>query len=1787
MKNPFVAFRAALYIVFFLSLPISAEMVVIREIMYHPQPVEEGEARLPEFIEIENITSTVFDIAEWELTGGVSYTFPKFDSSDPTGSFMIGRQRIVVCEGEPDAFRAAYGVSPSVRVFGPWAGSLDNAGERVTLRNKNGVVAASVRFGDTHPWPVAPDGAGHSLVLVDADRAIDDYRRWGTSSRVGGNPGASDGVVISPLAINEVHFDQEGDVDWIEIYNSSDTPMGVEGYFLSGARGFGDRVSISGSVPAGGYLTFDVSFSNNSVAFLVDENNVVRSAVAYDRDAGRDHVAAYPDGSTDFYSSAAGSPNGPNNPGRETGVVINELMVEPPSNHRDGEFIELYNRGSVDVSLAGWEITDGVSFRFPAGAIIEAGGYVVIAANEKVTRKAFPQANVIGQYAGNLSNDNELLRIEDSWGNLVDEVHYHTGGDWPTKAGGLGSSMELRHPGMNNDFPTAWADSDESAKGEWTSFTIVDRYNQLRTMGSESSWKELHMHGVGDCEIAFRDMEFSTSGGTNLLPGNGRRVSNNGNGAAGWLCQGTHHLSHMQGREFHLVSTGHGDIKANRVEIDVVGMQRNDALTFECEARWVYGKPTVIVHTWDRSFGGVLRLPVPRNLGTAGSANSALLSAGVPVLSDLTHSPAVPRPGVDVTITVRVDSPAPPRVRLKHRADFNSTSAELPWLTTVMVDDGTGGDQRAGDAVYTAILDQYTAEGQIAQFYVEADTGGGDSTIMPSPAPEKPALFIIDSTNPGRDLRSQRFVLSARSMDAMSTGRGQSPTFNYAFPRLSNQYFNCTYIANERHIIYNCEIRKSGSPWTRSDGNSIAKGKWKTPRDKRYRGWTRRTIDNDGAGGQGQSHNNRIIRYWLYLLGHASNLNEFTRVVVNNGSPAIREDVETNANDFLKRNWEEGEKGELYRIDDEWWFDDNWNRQNRNADWSVDGRSVEPNMYHAEWMKRSREEEYDYGSFVNWVFSVGQNRFTREEIYRMSDVDMMAANAVVRGWVDDWDTLTRNRGKNGYFLRRYSDGKWMLLQWDSDLTFRNASAPFIGGLAGVPNYFRKPYIEQRVNYYIGEMVEKYTKDSERLETWFDLEVRSNRRVSINPTTYYNFNNSRVNYAMNTEIGGSVSSTPFRVNGPLTTSDNTIDLTGSSNHRAFDIRVAGHPEAEVVFTTPTSWEVTGLYLREGRNDLDFEALDSEGLVVATSSISVTKSGNAPPVVNITASPDSLNVAAHEILTVDASASFDPEGSQLSFNWQIDGGAVITNYAPDQAGIQFPGPGLYLLTLTLEDEDQQQTVATRQIPVYAESGWHPFSDETLSDVWTEQNVEVRHDYSGDAWYTLNDLPGELVLKINDTVAKGMRADPPAYPVLWRDVPATTDTLLQTDVRLSSIQQGGFIAGLILRAEENGEEVIYALGMENGDFLRAKKVVGGTETRLATIAWTKESAVVRIRRVGEALHFDYRTSPGLWESLHVGTLPAGSSLLQGGLFASSQAAIMARFEFDYFMVVDEAVASPALDSLRITEVMYHPLELGNGFNLEFIELMNTGNTSINLSQVAFLDGDPFAKLLLGDEDLSPGEVAVVVADAAQFEAIYGPSVRVLGSWTSGNMRNSGESIVLADADGNIIHDFQYSDSPPWPVEADGGGPSLEVIDTGGNYNDPFNWRASLIVGGTPGEVFLGDLDDDGLDDGQEALLGTDPLNPDSDGDGSLDGAEVAAGTDPLDRSSAFRLVELLRVGDTTTATWSSVPGRRYTLQVSENLAPGGWTDVETVDATGDTTTLPHDVAGAQALYYRVSVE
>jgi hypothetical protein len=62
----------------------------------------------------------------------------------------------------------------------------------VELSNANGEIVISFRYGTANGWPVAPDGAGHSLVLAKLAGDPEEPSSWAASTYLGGNPGSPD-----------------------------------------------------------------------------------------------------------------------------------------------------------------------------------------------------------------------------------------------------------------------------------------------------------------------------------------------------------------------------------------------------------------------------------------------------------------------------------------------------------------------------------------------------------------------------------------------------------------------------------------------------------------------------------------------------------------------------------------------------------------------------------------------------------------------------------------------------------------------------------------------------------------------------------------------------------------------------------------------------------------------------------------------------------------------------------------------------------------------------------------------------------------------------------------------------------------------------------------------------------------------------------------------------------------------------------------------------------------------------------------------------------------------------------------------------------------------------------------------------------------------------------------------------------------------------------------------------------------------------------------------------------
>ena len=152
------------------------------------------------------------------------------------------------------------------------------------------------------------------------------------------------------------------------------------------------------------------------------------------------------------------------------------------------------------------------------------------------------------------------------------------------------------------------------------------------------------------------------------------------------------------------------------------------------------------------------------------------------------------------------------------------------------------------------------------------------------------------------------------------------------------------------------------------------------------------------------------------------------------------------------------------------------------------------------------------------------------------------------------------------------------------------------------------------------------------------------------------------------------------------------------------------------------------------------------------------------------------------------------------------------------------------------------------------------------------------------------------------------------------------------------------------------------------------------------------------------------------------------------------------------------PVAESLRISEIMYHPADP----NTEFIELTNIGAETVNLNLVTFTDGVEFT---FPSVELAPAEYFLVVEDPNAFEAKYGPGLPIAGAY-AGSLSNSGEQIEFQDAAGQTIQSFRYRDG--WHHTTDGEGFSLTVKDSAATdpnaLDQKASWRPSTTSGGSP---------------------------------------------------------------------------------------------------------------------------
>jgi len=183
-----------------LGLPNSAPKigpVILSEIMYHPP------ANGDEFIELKNTTADdvlLYDPLNpangWQFTNGIEFAFSEGDVVPADGyALVVG--------GDPEAFRAKYGIPDSVPIYGPYGGNLENAGETVSLKKPGDpepgtgfvpyYLVDHVLYDNDPPWPASPGGTGPSLVRANESGYGNEVLSWAAGPAYG-TPGGVAGA---------------------------------------------------------------------------------------------------------------------------------------------------------------------------------------------------------------------------------------------------------------------------------------------------------------------------------------------------------------------------------------------------------------------------------------------------------------------------------------------------------------------------------------------------------------------------------------------------------------------------------------------------------------------------------------------------------------------------------------------------------------------------------------------------------------------------------------------------------------------------------------------------------------------------------------------------------------------------------------------------------------------------------------------------------------------------------------------------------------------------------------------------------------------------------------------------------------------------------------------------------------------------------------------------------------------------------------------------------------------------------------------------------------------------------------------------------------------------------------------------------------------------------------------------------------------------------------------------------------------------------------------------------
>lgn len=1188
--------------------------VIINEIQYNPLS---GEA---EWIELHSLTGVDIDLSGWKFSQGIDYTFAE-------GAKITGHGYLVVASnpGSP----ALTGVG----ALGPWTGLLDGNGETITLVNRDGREMDTVDYKDSGDWPAGPDGSGATLARRNSEWAQPGPGSWVASAKTNGTPGQVNfGGVGQPAPADETPgpvFNEisPGDAGFqLELTNTSGAVVNLDGYTIRSSAG--NTYALTGSIDAGGFVTVDATqlgftpiSGDKLFLFKADGVSLLDARQVTNRLRGR---------STQFpgrwlFPSAA-TFGAANTFSFNTDIVINEIMYRPrplsqqPFTDDPEQWIELYNRGASPVDLTGWKLAEGISFDFPSGKTIPAGGYLVVSNDAVALMNKWPAvaSSITGNFSGTVKRGGELIRIEDANGNPVNEVSFVNDAPWPLAAKGGGSSLELRDPRADNSRPEAWAASDESYRGSWNTYTYEALASQAN--GSDpTQWNEFIFGLLEAGSFLIDDISVIEA-----PTGVNRQVIQNGSfaSAASWRFLGTHSRASVisdpsgTGSVLRVDATGPTEhmhnhcettLKASGTEITI-----NGSLTYRISfrARWISGSNQLNSRLYFDRIARRTLLPVAVGGGTPGAANTAFVANQGPTFTGLSHAPSVPNSGQSVTVS--------------------ATAADPDGLGAVNLFYSVNGGSFSNVAMTSQGQGRFTGTipaqgtGAKVQFYVRALDSLGVAGFAPAGGTSSRAMVQWNDgqarlTLNGVAPNNIRIVMTPADVTKLHT----------ATNAMSNDLMPCTVIWNERDVYYDCGLHLHGSERGRNTPVRISYN-LHFPGDRLLLGVQDSVvIDRSGTGDQNSQKEILIKRAITHAGGLPGSEDDLIRVLAPQTAqtgPAILGRQRIVSGEYLESAYQDGDEGDLFKYELIYYPTStvDGNRESLKlpnpdqvAGVGVQGLGTDKEIYRWHWLIANKEDQDDYSGLITFLTAFGRGADAQ---YYLDTNAMMDVNEWMRAFAMEslfgiGDNYASGAQHNLYIYRRPSDFRWVMFPYDMDFTFNLGTTSGMmqnGDLSKLTQLGTTPgYANNRAFWAHVYDICQTSFSTTYLTPWAQHYTKF---VDEDLTQFMTYVNDRRNYALS-QVSSNVPNPAAGVfditTANTSTASATFNIQGVARVDVAEMRLAGSAvPLNVSWLSTTIWRVA-LPIAPGPNVFTINAFNRQGVQIGTDSVTITGTGATVP------------------------------------------------------------------------------------------------------------------------------------------------------------------------------------------------------------------------------------------------------------------------------------------------------------------------------------------------------------------------------------------------------------------------------------------------------------------------------------------------------------------------------------------------------------------------------------------------